>query len=171
MSNRYAEREVVEIINPSSSPFLHIQKVPDEKGNPQYVYLPSLEGLQIAVGILPRLQIDQFQQQASLKLPLLPPLPASVDLSHLPPTIYGRQLVQDVILSNQLPLLKTIQPNATALLCTHGSMWGQYPEDVIREILQSQGYKVQGGSFPEIGGRKRIVTHAILLLDHPAIEI
>lgn len=157
MGNLHAERKVIGVINPADNPYLHI--IPDlnrERG--EYRYIDSLMGAILQFGRFTYVQRDRiFVPHTRLDVNLLPRL-----ITISPPPYIGKDLVDNAVYENKDRILSQITPAIKIIGVTHGSMWGLYPEEVIAGVLRKEGLSIPD-AFPEIGGRKRIKTHAILL--------
>lgn len=166
MGNKHAEREVIDVINPPDNPFLHIVVREYVAGKPlSYRYVDSLSGLSVIGGTADLTRgIENFTPMVRIELPFLP---IKMKLSQVQP-IDGKKVVKEIILGNAREIIRAVIPPVNVLALSHGSMWGLYPEELIRQVLQEYGLNSRPGSFPEVigWGRKRIKVHGIELFSH-----
>lgn len=156
MANRFAEREMPEgIINPRRQRYLHLVPVLDQQtGIVTYEYIISLMGMSLEFG---KFKDDVFSAISDLNIGLLPPL------DKIPPRSYrGERLVRRRMRKCEGQILERITPQVSAIALTHGSSWGLFPELELARRLRLKGFEVEN-YFPQIGGRKRIQTHAVIL--------
>lgn len=163
MGNKHAERSVISVINPPDNPFLHIVPKAFADGKPiSYRYIDSLSGLVVMGGTADlTVGVRDFVPRVRIELPFLP---GTVKFGQSQP-IDGKKVVEETILGNVWEILRVAAPPINVLASSHGSMWGLYPEELIRRILAEKGFHPQTGSFPEVEGwgRKRIKVHGIQL--------